>query len=128
MGLTQLAGLAANLAHRRLIAERYRALLAPRGFVLPEPPAASRPAYVRYPVWVEDRAAAERAMGSRAVLGTWFTSVLEEAMDPRYGGYLEGSCPRAEDAARHLVNLPTHPRVDERDAAEIAARLDRAQP
>jgi perosamine synthetase len=128
VGLTQLAGLAANLAHRHLIAERYRALLAPHGFVLPKPPAVSRPAYVRYPVWVDDRAAAERAMGSRAVLGTWFTSVLEEAIDPRYGGYLAGSCPRAEDAARHLVNLPTHPRVDERDAAEIAARLRRAQP
>jgi perosamine synthetase len=128
VGLTQLAGLAANLAHRHLIAERYGALLAPHGFALPKPPAASRPAYVRYPVWVEDRAAAERAMGSRAVLGTWFTSVLEEAVDPRYGGYLEGSCPRAEDAARHLVNLPTHPRVDERDAAEIAARLVSAQP
>jgi hypothetical protein len=57
------------------------------------------------------------------VLGTWFTSVLEEAVDPRCGGYLPGSCPRAEDAARHLVNLPTHPRVTERDAREIAAAL-----
>jgi perosamine synthetase len=126
VGLTQLAALAANLAHRRLIADRYRALLAPHGFRLPEPPPASEPAYVRYPVWVEDRQAVQRAMGARAVLGTWFTSVLEEAAAPRYGGYLPGSCPRAEDAARHLVNLPTHARVDERDAAEMAARVAQA--
>jgi perosamine synthetase len=123
VGLTQLARLEANLAHRGRIAELYLGLLAPLGFRLPEPLAASRPAYVRYPVWVEDRSAAERAMASRAVLGTWFSSVLEEALDPSYGDYVAGSCPRAEDAANHLVNLPTHPRVDERDATEIVARL-----
>lgn len=123
VGLTQLAALGGNLAHRRRIAGHYQTLLAPHGFRLPEPPPESQPAYVRYPLWVENRPAAERAMGTRAVLGTWFTSVLEEAVDPRYGGYLPGSCPRAEDAARHLVNLPTHGRVSERDAAEIAARI-----
>lgn len=47
--------------------------------------------------------------------GTWFTAVLEEAV------------PRAEDAARHLVNLPTHARVDEHDVEEIAARVTSAQ-
>jgi perosamine synthetase len=123
VGLTQLAALEANLAHRRRIAERYQALLAPHGFRLPEPPAGSRPAYVRYPVWVEDRPTVQRALATRAVLGTWFTSVLEESVDPRYQGYLPGTCPRAEDAARHLVNLPTHARVSDRDAEEIAARM-----
>ncbi len=121
VGLTQLATLPANLEHRRRIAGLYRALLAPHGFQLPEPPPASWPAYVRYPVWVGSRAAAERAMGHRAILGKWFTSVLEEAIDPRGGGYRPGSCPRAEAATRHLVNLPTHARVSERDAEEIAA-------
>jgi dTDP-4-amino-4,6-dideoxygalactose transaminase len=123
VGLTQLAGLEANLAHRRRIAGRYRVVLAPRGFRLPDPPPAAEPAYVRYPVWVEDRQAVRRAMGGRAVLGTWFTSVLEEAAHPRCGGYLPGTCPRAEDASRHLANLPTHFRVDERDAEEIAVRV-----
>lgn len=123
VGLTQLAGLDANLAHRSRIAGLYRALLEPRGFAVPRPPGGSEPAYVRYPVWVEDRASTQRAVAARAVLGTWFTSVLEEAVDPRCGGYLPGSCPRAEDAARHLVNLPTHPRVSDRDAIQIAARL-----
>jgi dTDP-4-amino-4,6-dideoxygalactose transaminase len=123
VGLTQLGALEANLAHRCRVAEHYQALLAPHGFRLPEPPSASRPAYVRYPVWVEDRPTVERALAARAVLGTWFTSVLEEAVDPRCQGYLPGTCPRAEDAARHLVNLPTHARVSDRDAEEIAARV-----
>lgn len=127
VGLTQLAALAENLAHRRRIALRYQELLAPFGFRLPEPSPATAPAYVRYPVWVEDRQAAQRSMGNRAVLGTWFTSVLEEAADPRNCGYLPGSCPRAEHAARHLVNLPTHSRVSDQDAGEIADRIIRLQ-
>ncbi|MBO0807325.1 MAG: DegT/DnrJ/EryC1/StrS family aminotransferase, partial [Actinobacteria bacterium] len=132
VGLTQLASLAANLAHRRSIAAQYQALLAPHGFRLPEPPPAGRPAFVRYPVWVDDRAATQRALAPRAVPGTWFTSVLEEAADPRCAGYLPGSCPRAEEAARHLVNLPTHRRICQADAEEIArrvitARRERAQ-
>lgn len=123
VGLTQLQGLADNLAHRRRIADRYRLLLAPHGFRLPEPPDGADAVYVRYPVWVGDRPATEAAMTRRLVLGTWFTSVLEEAVDPRYGAYVKGSCPRAEEAAQHLVNLPTHPRVSLRDADEIAGRL-----
>jgi len=85
VGLTQLAALAANLGHRRRIAEVYRELLAPHGFRLPAPPPTASPAYVRYPVWVQDRSTVQRAMATRAVLGTWFTSVLEESVDPRYG-------------------------------------------
>lgn len=123
VGLTQLAALEANLAHRRRIAGLYQSLLAPHGFAVPQPPAASAPAYVRYPVWVADPAAMRQAIAARAVLGTWFTSVLEEAVDPRCGGYQPGACPRAEDAARHLLNLPAHGRVSERDAREIAARV-----
>ncbi len=123
VGLTQLATLDGNLAHRRGIAGLYRSLLAPHGFRLPEPPPKAATAYVRYPVWVDDRRAVQRAMARRAVLGTWFTSVLEEAVDHGCGGYRLGSCPRAEDAARHLVNLPTHGRVTERDAEERAARV-----
>jgi perosamine synthetase len=121
VGLRQLTGLEANLAHRRQIAGAYRERLADRG--VRGPRIDSEPAFVRYPVWVEDRAAAERAVSPHAVLGTWFTSVLEEALEPGYGEYEHGSCPRAEAAAKHLVNLPTHPRVRDQDVDAIVAAL-----
>jgi hypothetical protein len=76
---------------------------------------------LRYPVWVEDRAAAVAATRRYLVLGTWFRSVLEDSASPIYADYLAGSCPRAEAAAEHLVNLPTHPRVRARDAEVILA-------
>jgi dTDP-4-amino-4,6-dideoxygalactose transaminase len=60
-------------------------------------------------------------------LGTWFSSVLEEADAPTCGDYEMGSCPRAEEAARHLVNLPTNPRVNEQDVEAIVAALVDAQ-
>jgi perosamine synthetase len=123
VGLEQLRTLDSNLAHRRRIAERYRARLSERGVAVPQPPNGSEPTFVRYPLLVENRAAAQRAVAAHAVLGTWFTSVLEEALSPAFGDYVDGSCPRAEMVARHLVNLPTHPRVKEDDADTIVNAL-----
>jgi perosamine synthetase len=123
LGIRQLARLPSNLAHRAAVAEVYERRLAERGFRLPQPPSETAPAYVRYPVRVEDRASAIASVAPHAVLGTWFTSVLEEAAAPRYAGYEDGSCPNAEAAARHLVNLPTHPRVRPEDIDAIVAAL-----
>ena len=126
LGLSQLASLDANLAHRRSISAFYRALLEDARFRVPAPPAKSDPAYVRFPVWVRDREAAIRSAGRHTVVGTWFTSVLEESAAPTRHGYVTGSCPRAEQAATHLVNLPTHRRVTERDAEALVAALAEA--
>ncbi len=123
IGLRQLSRLESNVAHRRTISRRYDELLRDR---LPSgvtAPAGSEPALVRYPVRVPDRDAAVKAMSRHVVLGEWFTSVLEEADTPSHGGYVGGSCPRAEEVSRYLVNLPTHPRVTAEDAERMAGAL-----
>jgi perosamine synthetase len=120
LALRQLRRLDENLAHRRRIAEVYATHLAPLGGGPPARDDADEPAFVRYPLRVPDRAAAVRAIAPHAVPGLWFTSVLEEAETPAHGGYRSSTCPTAEDAARTLVNLPTHLRVTEDDAAIIA--------
>jgi len=86
-------------------------------------PAGSVPAMVRYPLWVEDRAAAVAATRRDLVLGTWFRSVLEDAASPVHGDYPAGACPRAEAAARHLINLPTHGRMTVEDAQRVLATV-----
>jgi dTDP-4-amino-4,6-dideoxygalactose transaminase len=78
---------------------------------------------VRYPVWTPDRDAAVAALDPHVVAGTWFTSVMEEAVDPTNSGYVPGSCPQAEAAARHLVNLPTHGRVTTDDVPTMTRAL-----
>jgi perosamine synthetase len=121
LALRQLRRLDENLAHRRRIAGIYARRL---GAVGGGPPAVidgDEAALVRYPLRVADREAAVRSIGPWAVPGLWFTSVLEEAETPAHGGYADGTCPVAEDAARRLVNLPTHPRVRDDDAERIAA-------
>jgi perosamine synthetase len=126
IGLRQMERLEENLAHRRKVAAAYRERLAASGLRVPEWPAEAQPAFVRYPVWVEDREAAERKVRPHAVLGKWFTSVLEEATSPSVGRYEAGSCERAEAAACHLVNLPTHLRVTSDDIDAITAALGTA--
>jgi dTDP-4-amino-4,6-dideoxygalactose transaminase len=123
LGLRQLRRINDNVAHRSKIAGSLSAWLSARGLDTPRVPAAAVPSFVRYPLWVEDRQEAVRLTRRQVVLGTWFTSVLEEAVSPVYGGYEAGSCERAETAARHLVNIPTHLRVRVQDAEGIVSTL-----
>jgi dTDP-4-amino-4,6-dideoxygalactose transaminase len=128
LALRQLARLDENLAHRRAIAARYASELEPLGFIAPAVSEDAEPAWVRYPVRVADRDAAIRALRRHVVPGTWFTSVQEEAVRPTINGYVAGSCPNAELAARQLVNLPTHPRVTGEDVAALARVMAQLQP
>ncbi len=127
IGLRQLRRLDANLAHRRAIADRYARLIAARGLPVPAVSQEAEPSWVRYPFAVPDRSAAVRATHPHVVLGTWFTSVLEEALTPTDGDYVAGTCPSAEDAARHLVNFPTHGRVREEDTGTLVDALPAAR-
>ena len=123
IALRQLRRLDENIAHRRAVSNAYQKKLGSFGMKVPAPPAKSQPAFVRYPIWVEDRDACTRAVAPYAQLGEWFTSVLEESASPAYGRYESGSCPVAEAAARHLVNLPTHPRVKPQDIEAIVSSI-----
>jgi perosamine synthetase len=123
VGLSQLSNLENGLRHRELVANTYRGHLSGCGLQLPQAPAKAEPSFVRYPIWVEDRPRVIRTLAPHAMLGKWFTSVLQEAESPEVAGYEPGSCPRAEQAAQHLINLPTHPRVNERDARVLATAL-----
>jgi len=125
LGLRQLKRLPENVRHRRVVAAAYSSRLARFGFAVPKPADGADPAFVRYPVWVDDRQAALRAVARHAVAGTWFTSVLEESESPSMIGYEHGACPVAEAAASHLVNLPTHPRVQLSDVEAITNALRR---
>lgn len=126
--LRQLGRIEGNLAHRRAVAAAYAQRLEARGFPAPSLPAPAECAMLRYPLWVQDRPAAVRHARRHAVLGTWFTSVLEESEDLAAQGYVPGMCPRAEAAAEHLVNLPIHSRVTAPDVAAITAAILRSSP
>jgi perosamine synthetase len=127
LALRQLRRLGANIAHRRSVAAVYADRLASLGVRVPRVDPQALPAFLRYPVWVADRATAEKQVSQIGVIGTWFTSVLEEAASPASGDYDPGLCPQAELAAKHLVNLPTHPRVSEYDRKVLVDAVVRAE-
>ncbi len=127
IGLRQLQRLDENLEHRRRTAAAWAGNLGDR-FTLPVPPTEADPAFVRYPVRVADRPAAMRKASPNVVLGQWFNQVLEEARSDRDGDYVPGSCPRAEQAGRELVNLPTHPRTSRGDVERILKIFEEITP
>lgn len=123
IGLNQLKRISKNLSHRRKIAEIYKIKLIEYGikpvYISPD----ADPSFVRYPLLVRNKQHAIKEYKNQGVLGTWFNSVLEEAVDPELLGYQFGTNSIAERAVKHLINLPTHERVTEEDAERLIESL-----
>ncbi|MCJ7544027.1 MAG: DegT/DnrJ/EryC1/StrS family aminotransferase [Phycisphaerae bacterium] len=117
-GRSQIGKLLANIAHRRRMQRVYDDLLRQAGWPVPPLPPYMDPVLVRYPVRVADktRAIAE-APKAGVELGTWFECPLHPRETPLdLYDYQTGLCPQAEQAAREVVNLPTHRRAGEHTA------------
>jgi dTDP-4-amino-4,6-dideoxygalactose transaminase len=69
---------------------------------------------LRFPVRVDHpKEIIEKAKKHGILLGNWYHNVI----DPVPYGYIKGTCPRAEDAAAHVINLPT--RISLADATRV---------
>lgn len=127
IGLSQLERLARNIAHRRAAAAAFARALGPAAA-----PPGPGDACLRFTWLAQDRAPWLAGFRDLLDMGVWFTSVVEGRSERLEDvGYRPGSCPRAEFAAAHCLNLPTHERVSSPDLlAErlraLAARLPTA--
>lgn len=75
-------------------------------------------ALLRYPMRVENpENMIAKAKKQGILLGNWYHNVI----DPFPVAYTPGCCPRAEEAAKHIINLPT--RISRNDAHQILAAL-----
>lgn len=79
--------------------------------------------WLRFPVLVgEPGSVIQRARKYGVYLGNWYHNVIDpEAVDYQAIGYVPGSCPRAEEAAGHIINLPT--RIDLTEAARVIGAI-----
>jgi len=124
LALRQLLRIEANLRRRREIAASYDVALRGLGLTVAEQKA-YLPAYIRYALLTRDRERLKELFSKNQVeLGEWYNSVVH----PRGSSleavcYEEGSCPVAEFAAEHCVNLPTHPKVSHGDVRRIVRLL-----
>ncbi len=121
LALGQLEMLDKLNTHRRAISRVYDTVLDGAGLELPARDDGGA-IDLRYTLQVPDpvrlRLAARR---HDIMLGDWYNvPIAPGATDLGAIGYTPGECPRAEELARHSVNLPTHRHVTEPDAAFIA--------
>lgn len=74
------------------------------------------PVMVRYPVRITEKDNALTDAAKAGIeLGSWFNSPLHQIeTDLEAYGYEPGMCPQGEKAAREVVNLPLHPRANEK--------------
>lgn len=81
--------------------------------------------YLRFPILVENpRDLIEKAKKNGVLLGNWYHNIIDPAgVDLDAVGYTRGSCPNAEKAARHIINLPT--RVTLEQAKYVAQQINR---
>lgn len=119
--LTQLEQLESFTAHRRTIAAAYQKALPRTRLRLPSPSPESKPAWLRFPLQVDDARGMRRAAQEQGMLlGDWYNAPLipGDYSLPAFH-YERGSCPLAEEAARHVINLPTYPRLSMKQANRV---------
>jgi len=118
-GLRQLNKIGENIRHHIKLVQFYDQLFKEKGWSDRQYNSSTcEPVLVRYPVRIDGKSEAlEKAAVAGIELGSWFESVLHPIETPLdVYDYEPGSCPQAERAAREVVNLPLHPRVNERTA------------
>lgn len=127
IGLSRLMRLRVENQHRVHMARKYDEILKKEGIATVSVPSWAEPIMLRYPILVEDKEKVlALARKSRIELGSWFDSVLHPkvtALDKAY--YTQGECAVAEKITKHIVNLPTHCRVKEKDFLKIVKFLKR---
>ena len=119
LGLRQLEKIERNIAHRRQMTQLYDQLLEEKGFSARQHDTTMmQPIMVRYPVRIaEKQQALMEAARAGIELGSWFECPLHPIETPLEAyDYKIGMCPEAERACNEVVNLPLHPRVNEKTA------------
>jgi len=128
-GLRQLKKIDENIAHRRKMRTVYDQLLTDAGFDVPQIPDYTDPVLVRYPVRIADKEKAlAEAPANGVEIGSWFECPLHPIETPMHlYDYRAGMCPVAEKAAREVVNLPLHPRTNQKVALKTVDFIRRFQ-
>ncbi len=124
-GQKALAGIDANLKHRKEVASQYDRIMDDLGIPKPFQPDYAEHSFLRYSMLVKDRKVImAEAQKRRIEIGEWFNCVLHPEGAPLEElGYRKGTCPVAERVAEHIINLPTHQKIKEKEVSRIRSFL-----
>lgn len=126
-GMYELSRLQASIEHRRRLGHWYAEALTSSGWVAPDWPAESDVTLVRFPLRVANKQEVLQFASRQMVeMGDWFVRPLHSHLAAQEQfGYRTGMCPNADRAAAEVVNLPTHPRVSDRQARRMLEFINR---
>lgn len=87
------------------------------------PPEGEGSIYLRFPIFVDKpNEVCTKAKNNGVLLGNWYHNTIDpNEVSFEAVGYTKGSCPNAEEAARHILNLPTL--ISSDDAMKVVKAL-----
>lgn len=77
--------------------------------------------YLRFPILSQNRDKIMQQLRMQHVyIGKWYANIIDPiGVDLENIRYIVGSCPYAENVAKHIINLPTFPRMTINDAKQV---------
>lgn len=80
--------------------------------------------YLRFPMLVDNPAEIiQKAKKNGVLLGNWYHNIIDPpGVDLEVVGYIRGSCPKAEEIARRIINLPT--RITHSEAEYVIQQIN----
>ncbi len=120
VGISQLNNLDNNTKYRIALGEMYKEKLGGI-FYIPD----DCEAFLRIPIMVNEPQRYEEEMKDFLKVERWFAPALECIQEEDYEKfyYNKEECPTAQKIANHIINLPVHLKVTEKEIDEICARV-----
>lgn len=113
------------IRHRAQLANYYSQWAQKRGLRIQKITQHAVPSWLRFTIFAEHPQqiiTSVRTYGYQ--LGNWYSSVIMPLPHDAHAlGYITGSCPNAEQAARTSINLPTHIHMTQQDLVGLSAAL-----
>ncbi len=83
--------------------------------------------YLRYPIQCNNPKALREALrDEKVIMGNWYNNpVYPRGVNLEQFGYISGSCPKAENLSKNILNLPTNIEVGEEEAVKIKEVTDK---
>ncbi len=123
--LEQLRSLPLLNEHRRRLTAYYMKSAEEKGWQAPMGVKDAR-ALQKFPLFVKDAVAIRAKLKSEEVYldDGWAGAVVNPpSVHEEAAGYVRGTCPTAEDIAKHILTLPTHPTTTEEQARYVVHAL-----
>jgi dTDP-4-amino-4,6-dideoxygalactose transaminase len=114
---------------RRRIANRYQREITSQQVIKPSVPPSTQPNWLRYPLGLktaQGTAVLAAARAKHMLLGDWYDQPVTPCNLPEAQRvlYIPGSCPNAEQACGHVINLPTYPNLTDQQVSRIIAFIN----